>query len=74
MNHLTTTAACAVAGQGLRVNAILPGQTETGLARPMFDWARKAGQEDRPRMLTPLQRPGLLADMASVAAIRASGH
>jgi NAD(P)-dependent dehydrogenase (short-subunit alcohol dehydrogenase family) len=43
VNHLTMTAACAFAGKGVRVNAILPGLTETGLTKPMFD---KEGQLD----------------------------
>lgn len=72
VNHLTMTAACAFAGKGVRVNAILPGLTETGLTKPMFDWARGAGKEDRLGKLTPLQRPGRVADMAGVVAFLAS--
>lgn len=72
VNHLTMTAACAYAGRNVRVNAILPGLTETGLTRPMFDWARSAGKEDRLGRLTPLQRPGHVGDMAAVAAFLAS--
>jgi NAD(P)-dependent dehydrogenase (short-subunit alcohol dehydrogenase family) len=72
VNHLTMTAACAFAGRGVRVNAILPGLTETGLTRPMFDWARSAGKEDRLGRLTPMQRPGHVADMAGVVAFLAS--
>lgn len=72
VNHLTMTAACAFAGQNVRVNAILPGLTETGLTRTMFDWARKAGKEDRLGKLTPMQRPGYVEDMAAVAAFLAS--
>lgn len=53
VNHLTMTAACAFAGRNVRVNAILPGLTETGLTKPMFDWARTAGKEDRLGKLTP---------------------
>lgn len=72
VNHLTMTAACAFAGKKVRVNAILPGLTETGLTRPMFEWARKAGKEDRMGMLTPMQRPGHVDDMAGVVAFLAS--
>ncbi|MGV0819093.1 SDR family NAD(P)-dependent oxidoreductase [Martelella sp. AMO21009] len=72
VNHLTMTAACAFAGKNVRVNAILPGLTETGLTKPMFDWARSAGKEDRLGKLTPLQRPGYVEDMAAVAAFLAS--
>ena len=72
VNHLTMTAACAFAGKNVRVNAILPGLTETGLTQPMFDWARKAGKEDRMGKLTPMQRPGHVDDMAGVVAFLAS--
>jgi NAD(P)-dependent dehydrogenase (short-subunit alcohol dehydrogenase family) len=72
VNHLTMTAACAFAGRKVRVNAILPGLTETGLTQPMFDWARKSGKEDRLGMLTPMQRPGHVDDMAGVVAFLAS--
>lgn len=72
VNHLTMTAACAFAGKNVRVNAILPGLTETGLTKPMFDWARKTGKDDRLGSLTPMQRPGYVADMAGVVAFLAS--
>lgn len=72
VNHLTMTAACAFAGRNVRVNAILPGLTETGLTKPMFDWARETGRIDRMGRLTPMQRPGFVEDMAAVAAFLAS--
>lgn len=72
VNHLTMTAACAFAGRNVRVNAILPGLTETGLTKPMFDWARRTGKEDRLGGLTPMQRPGSVGDMAGVVAFLAS--
>jgi len=72
VNHLTMTAACAFAGKNVRVNAILPGLTETGLTKPMFDWARNAGKEDSLGKLTPMQRPGHTGDMAGVVAFLAS--
>lgn len=72
VNHLTMTAACAFAGRNVRVNAILPGLTETGLTKPMFDWARNAGKADGLGKLTPMQRPGHVDDMAGVVAFLAS--
>jgi NAD(P)-dependent dehydrogenase (short-subunit alcohol dehydrogenase family) len=72
VNHLTMTAACAFAGKKVRVNAILPGLTETGLTQPMFDWARRNGKEGSLGMLTPMQRPGYVEDMAAVVAFLAS--
>lgn len=72
VNHLTMTAANALAGTGVRVNAILPGLTETGLTQGMFDWARSKGVEGKLGALTPMQRPGTVQDMAGVAAFLAS--
>lgn len=72
VNHLTMTAACAFAGRNVRVNAILPGLTETGLTKPMFDWARARGKQDKLGLLTPMQRPGRVEDMAGTVAFLAS--
>lgn len=72
VNHLTMSAACAFAGMNVRVNAILPGLTETGLTKPMFDWARNSGKIDKMGGLTPMQRPGFVDDMAGVVAFLAS--
>jgi NAD(P)-dependent dehydrogenase (short-subunit alcohol dehydrogenase family) len=72
VNHLTMTAANAFAGRNVRVNAILPGLTETGLTKPMFDWARANGKDHKLGMLTPMQRPGFVEDQAGVAAFLAS--
>lgn len=72
INNLTMNAACVYAGRNVRVNAILPGLTETGLTQSMFDWARREGKEDRIGKLTPMQRPGFVDDMAGVVAFLAS--
>jgi NAD(P)-dependent dehydrogenase (short-subunit alcohol dehydrogenase family) len=72
INNLTMNAACIYAGRNVRVNAILPGLTETGLTQPMFDWARREGKEDRIGRLTPMQRPGFVEDMAGTVAFLAS--
>lgn len=72
VNHLTMTAACAFAGRNVRVNAILPGLTETGLTRTMFEWARDNGKEGKLGALTPMQRPGHVDDMAATVAFLAS--
>ena len=72
VNNLTQNAACVFAGKNVRVNAILPGLTETGLTKPMFDWARGAGKIDRIGKLTPMQRPGHVEDMAGAVAFLAS--
>jgi NAD(P)-dependent dehydrogenase (short-subunit alcohol dehydrogenase family) len=72
VNHLTMSAACAFAGRNVRINAILPGLTETGLTQPMFDWARAQGKESKIGQLTPMQRPGHVNDMAGTVAFLAS--
>lgn len=72
VNNLTQNAACVFAGKNVRVNAILPGLTETGLTKPMFDWARDVGKADRIGKLTPMQRPGYVEDMAGAVAFLAS--
>lgn len=72
VNHLTMSAACAFANRNVRVNAILPGLTETGLTQPMFDWARNHGKEGKLGHLTPMQRPGRVEDMAGTVAFLAS--
>lgn len=72
VNSLTMNAAAAFAGTGVRVNAVLPGLTETKLTRPMFDHARARGTEDRLGQLTLMRRPGRVEDIAAVAAFLAS--
>lgn len=72
VNSLTMNAAAAFAGSGVRVNAVLPGLTETKLTRPMFEHARAKGTEGKLGQLTLLRRPGRVEDIAAVAAFLAS--
>ncbi len=72
VNHLTMSAAVNFAGKNVRVNAILPSLTETGLTKSMFDWARETGREHKLGKLAPMQRPGHVEDMAGVVAFLAS--
>ena len=72
VNSLTQNAANAFAGKNVRVNALLPGLTETGLTKPMFDYARDKGIENKLGKLTPMQRPGYVHEMAGVIAFLAS--
>src|SRR5512138_1003849 len=44
---LVQTSANQLAGTNVRVNAICPGLTETGMTKPMFDLARARGSEAR---------------------------
>jgi NAD(P)-dependent dehydrogenase (short-subunit alcohol dehydrogenase family) len=72
VNALTMGAAASFAGTGVRVNAILPGFTETKLTKPTFDYARAKGVESKLGSLTLMKRPGRVEDMAAVAAFLAS--
>ncbi len=69
---LVQTAANALVGTGVRVNAICPGLIETGMTRPIFDFARARGTEGKIGQLNPLQRHGLPAEIAAAALFLAS--
>ena len=70
--NLVQTAAQQLAGTGVRVNAVLPGLTETGMTKPMYDGARAAGKEDRIGQLNPLLRGGEPEEIAAAALFLAS--
>jgi NAD(P)-dependent dehydrogenase (short-subunit alcohol dehydrogenase family) len=69
---LVQTAANALQGTGVRVNAICPGLIETGMTRPIFDLARARGTEARIGQLNPLQRHGRPDEIAAAALFLAS--
>ena len=69
---LVQTAASALLGTGVRVNAICPGLIETGMTRPIFDLARARGTEARIGQLNPLQRHGRPHEIAAAALFLAS--
>lgn len=70
--NLVQTAAQQLTGTGVRVNAICPGVIETGMTKPVFDYAREAGKLDRIGRLNPLQRGGVPEEIAAVACFLAS--
>jgi NAD(P)-dependent dehydrogenase (short-subunit alcohol dehydrogenase family) len=72
VNLLTMGAAAAMAGKGVRVNAVLPGLTETKLTKATFDYARAKGSENKLGALTLMRRPGRVEDIAAVVAFLAS--
>ncbi|KTT70566.1 SDR family NAD(P)-dependent oxidoreductase [Sphingomonas endophytica] len=70
--NLATTAAQQLSGANIRVNALCPGLTETGMTRPTFDYAREAGKLDRVGRLNPLRRGAQPEELARVALFLAS--
>lgn len=72
VNSLAQTAANALAGTGVRVNALLPGLVETKMTRKVFEYARERGKEGRIGYMTPLQRAGRPEEIAAMAAFLAS--
>ena len=72
--NLVQTAAQQLAGTGVRVNAVLPGLTETGMTKPMYDGARAAGKEHKIGQLNPLLRGGEPEEIAAAALFLASSE
>ena len=70
--NLAAVAAQQLSGSNVRVNAICPGLTETGMTKPTFDYAREAGKMDRVGRLNPLRRGAQPEELAKVALVRAS--
>jgi NAD(P)-dependent dehydrogenase (short-subunit alcohol dehydrogenase family) len=69
---LAQTAANALLGTGVRVNAICPGLIETGMTRELFESARKRGTAAKIGQLNPLQRAGAPEEIAAMALFLAS--
>ncbi len=69
---LAQTAANALLGTGVRVNAICPGLIETGMTQPIFERARERGTQGKIGQLNPLQRAGAPQEIAAMALFLAS--
>ncbi|MHA3842374.1 SDR family NAD(P)-dependent oxidoreductase [Sphingomonas aestuarii] len=70
--NLAAVAAQQLSGSNIRVNALCPGLTETGMTKPTFDYARDAGKMDRIGRLNPLKRGAQPDELARAALFLAS--
>ena len=70
--NLAKVSAQQLSGSNVRVNAICPGLTETGMTKPVFDYAREADKMDKVGRLNPLRRGAQPEELARVAAFLAS--
>ena len=70
--NLAMVSAQQLSGSNVRVNAICPGLTETGMTKPTFDYARGADKMDRLGRLNPLRRGAQPEELAKVALFLAS--
>lgn len=70
--NLAKTAAQQMTTAGVRVNAICPGLTETGMTKPTFDYARDKQVMHKVGQLNPLKRAGQPEELANVALFLAS--
>ncbi len=70
--NLVATAANQLSGTGVRVNAVCPGLTETGMTQQWFDGARARGTEHKLGQLNPLKRAAGPEEIAEVALFLAS--
>jgi NAD(P)-dependent dehydrogenase (short-subunit alcohol dehydrogenase family) len=69
---LVQTAANTFRGSGVRVNAICPGLIETGMTKPIFDYAKQRGTHDKIGQLNPTLRAGQPEEIAWAALFLAS--
>ena len=70
--NLTMVSAQQLCETGVRVNAICPGLTETGMTRPVFDYAQSKGVTHKLGRLNPLRRAAQPDELAQVALFLAS--
>ncbi|KAL7799787.1 hypothetical protein V8C37DRAFT_92003 [Trichoderma ceciliae] len=64
---LAQTMSFQLAGSGIRVNAICPGITETGMTESVYEAARARGTEKKIGQLNPTKRGGHADEIARVA-------
>jgi NAD(P)-dependent dehydrogenase (short-subunit alcohol dehydrogenase family) len=72
--NLVMVSAQQLSESGVRVNALCPGLTETGMTKPTFDYAKDKGVEHKLGRLNPLRRAGQPEELAQVALFLASSQ
>ena len=70
--NLVKVSAQQLCDTGVRVNAICPGLTETGMTRPTFDYAKDKNVTHKLGRLNPLRRAAQPDELAQVALFLAS--
>jgi meso-butanediol dehydrogenase / (S,S)-butanediol dehydrogenase / diacetyl reductase len=70
--NFTQTAACDLGGFNVRVNAVCPGLIETGMTKPVFDWARETGKFEKLGSRCELRRYGHPEEVAAAILFLAS--
>lgn len=70
--NLVMVSAQQLCETNVRVNALCPGLTETGMTKPVFDYAKGKGVTDKLGRLNPLRRAAQPEELANVALFLAS--
>jgi len=70
--NFTQTAAGDLGGYNIRVNAVCPGLIETGMTKPIFDYARESGKEHKLGSRCELRRYGNPKEIANAILFLAS--
>lgn len=72
--NLVKVSAQQLCETNVRVNALCPGLTETGMTRPTFDYAKDKGVTHKLGRLNPLRRAAQPEELAQVALFLASAQ
>lgn len=70
--NFTQTSACDLGAYNIRVNAVCPGLVETGMTKPVFDYAREKGKEEKLGNRCELRRYGRPEEVAAAILFLAS--
>jgi len=70
--NFTQTAACDLGADNIRVNSVCPGLIETGMTKPVFDYARESGKAHKLGSRCELRRYGKPEEIASAILFLAS--